>query len=573
MTAPLPSDTAPRTPELSRRAVLGASAVVAAAAVPAVDLVLGADALAAPAGVVVPEAAVIAERAAASGLVAAKKKKKKKKKRKKKKPPSRDTVMHLVRRTTFGPTPALIASVTKLGTKKWLEQQLAPSSIPDPAGDAVRALYPESQWTVAQVYQQVAAGKIDRFSWDVMFPLSQYTLAMATWSSRQLYEVMVDFWSNHLNVANPSDGVWDSRQHYDRAVIRANAMGKFSTMLAASAAHPAMLNYLNQADSTKYAPNENYGREILELHTVGVDGGYTEAMVLDSARIMTGYTLQWDDDKPRYGEFVYDSGIHWTGRVRVLGFSHANTSADGRAVATAYINYLARHPATAKRIAHKLAVRFVSDSPPPALVSRLAAVYLKYDTAIVPVLRVLLTSPEFKAARYRKVRRPYEDMIATLRTLGYTLLPTSRPRVDRRSGPEALYWRSHTLQQAPLAWSQPDGYPDEAVAWTAGGGLLARWNMHLGLAAGWWPDSGSIGVPSVKGLLPPVTASLTYGRLVDAVAMRLTGLVLPTAHSAAVLTFLGKRPTDRVQSGDRWVTWDAARFVALVLDTPNHQLR
>lgn len=570
MTAPLPSDTARPMPPISRRALLGASAALAVAGVPAVDLVLADAASAATTGVVVPEAAVIAERASAGALIAAKKKRKKKRKKKK---PSRATVVHLLRRTTYGPTPASIAAVTKLGTKKWLEQQLAPSTIPDPAGDAVRALYPESQWTVAQVYQQVAAGKIDRFSWDVMFPLSQYSLAMATWSSRQLFEVMVDFWSNHLNVANPSDSVWDNRQHYDRAVIRAHAMGKFSSMLAASAAHPAMLNYLNQADSTKYAPNENYGREILELHTVGVDAGYTEAMVLDSARIMTGYTLQWDEDKPRYREYVYDSSIHWTGRVRVLGFTHANSSADGRAVASAYISYLAHHPATAKRIAHKLAVRFVSDNPPAALVNRLAAVYLKYDTAIVPVLRVLLTSPEFKAARGRKVRRPYEDMIATLRTLGYRLLPTTKPRVDRRSGPEALYWRSAQLQQAPLAWSQPDGYPDVAAAWTAAGGLLERWNMHLGLAAGWWPDSGSIVVPRPQTMLPPVTSSLTYGRMVDAVALRLTGLSLPAAHAAAVLTFLGKAPTDKVRPTDRWVTWDAARFVALVLDTPNHQLR
>ena len=558
MTAPLPSDTAPRSPQISRRAILGASAAVAAAAVPAVDLLAAPDALAAsPAGVVVPEAAVIAERAAAGMLPVAKKKKK-----------AQEEEEAVAR---HGHAPAAPHHLRRharahrlgdqVGTKKWLEQQLAPSTIPDPAGDAIRALYPESQWTVAQVYQQVAAGKIDRFSWDVMFPLSQYSLAMATWSSRQLYEVMVDFWSNHLNVANPSDSVWDSRQHYDRGSSARTRWASSATCSPRAQPHPAMLNYLNQADSTKYAPNENYGREILELHTVGVGAGYTEAMVLDSARIMTGYTLQWDDNKPRYGEYVYDSSIHWTGRVRVLGFTHANTAADGRAVAAAYIKYLAHHPATAKRIAHKLAVRFVSDNPPAALVNRLAAVYLKYDTAIVPVLRVLLTSPEFKAARYRKVRRPYEDMIATLRTLGYRLLSTANPRVDRRSGPEALYWRASNLQHAPLAWSQPDGYPDVASAWTAAGGLLERWNMHLGLAAGWWPDSGSIGVPKATSLLPPVTASLTYGRLVDAARCASPALVLPAAHSAAVLTFLGKRPTDKVRSTDRWVTWDAARFV------------
>ena len=567
MTELRPSDQPTASPRVSRRSVLGVSAALAVTSAPVLGAVLAVDALAAP-GVAVTDAAVLAERASVAGVVATRKKK-----RKKKKHPSRTTVTHLLRRATYGPTPALITSVTKTGTKKWLEAQLRPSSIPDPAGDALRRLYPESQWTIGQVYQQVKAGKVERFGWDVMIPLSQYSLGMATWSSRQLYELMVEFWSNHLNVANPSDSVWDNRQHYDRAVIRANAMGKFSTMLAASAAHPAMLNYLNQADSTKYAPNENYGRELLELHTVGVDGGYTEAMVLDSARIMTGYTLQDDEDRPGYREFAYNRSIHWTGRVRVLGFAHANTSSDGRAVANAYLSYLAHHPATAKRIARKLAVRFVSDNPPAALVNRLAAVYLKYDTAIVPVLRVLLTSAEFKAARFQKVKRPYEDMIATLRTLGYGLLPPTRPAAARRSGPQALLWRSGQLQQAPLAWSQPDGYPDVAVAWTAGGGLLERWNMHLGLAAGWWPAKDAIVVPAAKGLLPPLTSSLTYGRLVDSLALRLTGLTLPASHSAAVLTFIGKRPTDPVRSGDRWITWDLVRLIALMLDTPNHQLR
>ena len=245
---------------------------------------------------------------------------------------SRDTVLHLLRRTTYGPTPALVAEVTSRGPGSWLERQLHPGSIPDPQGEAIRSLYPEAGWTVAQVNTAVKAGRVERFSWDVMQALGQYTLAMATWSSRQLFEVMVEFWSNHLNVANPSDGAWDNRQDYDRRVIRAHALGRFSDMLAASAAHPAMLEYLNQAESTKEAPNENYGRELLELHTVGVDAGYTEAMVLDSARIMTGYTIQWDDRSPKLREFRYDPSIHWTGKVHVLGFTHRNAAANGRAV-------------------------------------------------------------------------------------------------------------------------------------------------------------------------------------------------------------------------------------------------
>jgi uncharacterized protein (DUF1800 family) len=482
-------------------------------------------------------------------------------------------VLHLLRRTTYGVTPADIAHVTTQGTRAWLEHQLAPSTVADPNGTLVRGLFPEAGWTIPQVYQRVNAGHLDRFSWDVMFGLSEFSLAMATWSSRQLNEVMVDFWSNHLNVANPSDSVWDSRQDYDRTVIRAHALGRFSDMIVASARHPSMLNYLNQADSTKDAPNENYGRELLELHTVGIGAGYTEAMVLDSARIMTGYTLQADDARPHLGEYVYDPSIHWTGKVKVLTFTHANAAADGRTVAAQYLSYLAHHPATARRIATKLAVRFVSDTPPPALVARLAATYLRYGTAIVPVLRQLFLSREFAVSAGHKVRRPYEDLVATVRTLGYFPLPASKGSAARRAGIQDLYWRADSLQQAPLAWAQPDGYPDVAGAWTAAGGLLERWNMHLGLAAGWWPDSSHINVPAARRFLPKLTPTTTYGSLVDALARRLHGGPLPAAHAAAVLTFVGKKPADRVRTTDRWVTWDLVRLVALLLDTPSHQRR
>lgn len=438
-------------------------------------------------------------------------------------------------------------------------------------GTALKSLYPEAGWTIPEVYRAIADGRIERYSWDVMVPLGQFSLAMATWSSRQLFEILVEFWSNHLNVANTSDGVWDNRQDYDRRVIRAHALGRFSDMLAASAAHPAMLEYLNQGESTKDAPNENYGRELLELHTVGVAAGYSEAMVLDSARIMTGHTIEWDDHSPRYREYRYDPAIHWTGRVRVLGFTHPNNRRDGRAVASAYLRYLAHHPSTARNIARKLAMRFVSDSPSDALVSRLAAVYLAHDTAIAPMLRTLFASSEFRESRGQKVRRPYDDLIATLRTLNYRLLPASAGPVARRSGPEALYWTASSLGQAPLAWPAPNGYPDVAAAWASAGGLLDRWNMHQGLAGGWWPAKDRIVVPNLASLVPRHLS--TYGALVDDLATRLTGERLGERDAATVLTFLGRSPGTRVGAKDPAVTWDLVRLVALLLDTANHQVR
>ena len=211
---------------LTRRRVLGLSAAALTVAVPAEGLLLAPD-----------SAAVGHEHIAPRRTTA-----------------THATVLHFLRRATYGPTPSSIAEVTARGPVAWLERQLDPASLPDPQGDAIRALYPEAGWSIRQVYRAVDAHRVDRYSWDVMLPLGQYTLALATWSSRQLFEVMVEFWSNHLNVANPSDGVWDNRQDYDKRVIRAHALGKFSSMLAASAAHPAMLSYLNQADSTTRRP-------------------------------------------------------------------------------------------------------------------------------------------------------------------------------------------------------------------------------------------------------------------------------------------------------------------------------
>jgi uncharacterized protein (DUF1800 family) len=144
-----------------------------------------------------------------------------------------DSELHLLRRATYGPTPATLAQARTLGLGAWIEQQLAPASIPDPVGDLITAKFPRLQWSVPKVRAAMPNGH-----WDVMFELGQATIARGAWSTRQLFEVMVDFWSNHLNVTNPSSEVWDNRHLYDRDVIRRHALGRFSDMLVASASHP-----------------------------------------------------------------------------------------------------------------------------------------------------------------------------------------------------------------------------------------------------------------------------------------------------------------------------------------------
>jgi uncharacterized protein (DUF1800 family) len=370
---------------------------------------------------------------------------------------------------------------------------------------------------------------------------------------------MVDFWSNHLAVTCPHEAVWDSRHHYDAQVVRRHALGRYADMLRAAIFHPAMLTYLNNASSTKSNPNENLGRELLELHTVGVGGGYSEADVLTCARILTGLSIDWST-----GEYRYRPGQHWVGPVRVLGFSAANASSDGTAVVVALLDHLARLPATARRIARRLAVRFVSDAPPAALVERLAATYLRHDTAIRPVLWQLFTSAEFAAARDRKVRRPFEALAASVRTLDL------RPPASGVQTMRELSWILGDLGHAPLGWPQPDGYPDTAAAWQSAAGTLLRWNTNINLAGGWWPNTFVRG--PLTALLPR-TLPATHGQLVSALGARLLHRTLPTAHRDAICAFLEVQPGTPLRKDSAAVTWRLPYVVALLLDAPAHMLR
>lgn len=466
-----------------------------------------------------------------------------------------DADLHLLKRATYGPTPTLLEGIRKQGRKAWLDKQLAPGRIDDTDCERLIAnRFPGMEWDITQ-----ARNHLEDFSWDLMYDLGIATIARAVWSKRQLFEVVCDFWSNHLNVANPSDNVWDNRHDYDRTVIRRHALGRFEDMLVASANHPAMLLYLNNAESTKDNPNENYGRELLELHTVGVDGGYNEEDMRQSTLVMTGFSVDWQT-----GLFEYNNWAHYRGPVQVMGFNAANAEANGYDVGMHYLKYLANHPSTAQHIARKLCLRFVSDDPPQTLVSALAATYLAHGTDIKPVLRKLFLSDAFAASIGEKVRRPFEDVVATLRVLGY------KPDNSGVDGMQGLYWITGDLGHAPLAWSPPNGYPDEAAAWQSAGTTLGRWNTHLSLSAHWWPTA--LVQPPLRKLLPTNLPN-TYGDFVDALSKRLVFRKLGAPQRQAVLGFLGRSAGERLHSDDEAVHWRLPYVVALILDSPYHGIR
>jgi uncharacterized protein (DUF1800 family) len=363
------------------------------------------------------------------------------------------------------------------------------------------------------------------------------------------------FWANHLHVAAPSSQGWDSRADYETQVIRKFTFGKYADMLKASMKHPAMLSYLDNKSSTKTHPNENYARELMELHTVGLI--YSEDDVQAAARLLTGMTVA------KNGTYTYDASKHLGGAVKVLGFSNGNAANDSGPLALA--DHLARHPATAQRIATKLCMRFVADDAPASLVTKLAKIYLDNDTAIKPVLRALFTSPEFAASAGRKTRTPFEDVIATIRTLGLG------PEKSGIKALDAIFNALVDIGNAPYRWGPPNGYPDVAVAWTSPSIFLLRCNLHLNLATGWYPSQLTRPADLRKALVPALPA--TYGALIDALAVRLTGTKLPAAHTAAVLSVAGKLPTSPLTSSDKQLAGSFPYLVALVLDSPTFQLR
>jgi uncharacterized protein (DUF1800 family) len=474
-----------------------------------------------------------------------------------------DWARHLLSRAGYGATPADLAAVKALGYAGWLEHQLTPTTVADTACDGYLArLYttlPMQSTAIWRVKHGLENGDIN--GWEqYQTVLKDYTLR-ALWSKRQLLTVMEDFWGNHFNVTIYADGTAESRAHYSHT-IRSRAFGKFTDLLTAITKHPAMLTYLNNRDSTADHPNENQGRELLELHTVGVETAYGETGVLDSARMLTGIGVDSDS-----GEYAYQPWNHWTGAVKVLGFSHANASdTGGETVVNAYLSYLAHHPATAHRLAHKLAVRFVSDTPSTALVAMLANVYLKNDTAIAPVLRALFSSAEFASSIGAKVHRPFESLVSTARLMQVA------PAVDNFDATIQLVSMADNAGHNPFGQPFPTGQADTADAWESTAATLVRWNNTISMVAGWYPND--VVRPPLYNVAVGPTLPATHGELIDLVATNLFGHPLAPTHKAAALTFLGVTdPAKPLSSSSGAVNGSLPSLVAVLVDSPYQTLR
>ena len=459
---------------------------------------------------------------------------------------------HLVNRFSYGVTGALAAEVHAAGGHlAWFDQQLAQPY--DAATAAVADWWPDTHLDAATIYQRQTDQV--RGSWEVCYDIGRRTTTRRIISPYQVREVMTEFWENHLHVPLPTDNIGVYRAPYGE-LIRAGALGRFEDLLRGAVLHPAMLFYLGNTGSTKKHPNENLGRELLELHTVGV-GNHTEEDVKNSARILTGYRARTYSTWEAY----YSSTDHWTGAVKVKEFTDPNTAPDGREMTLRYLSYLAHHPDTARRIATKLVRQFVSDTVPARLVDELAAVYLAHGTATAPVLQALVSSPEFAASVDGKLRDADEDVAATYRLIGAT--PTQP--VDNNSAANVLYWQVSGLGLSPFGWPRPDGQPVDNRSWASPTRALASMAMHWNMAGRWWPTK-QVAFKQPVDFLP--TAKLTFRDFVD----HLSRVVLHRPATAELLEACcvasDYKPSTEVTAKSDLFAWRWPRLAVALLDSP-----
>jgi uncharacterized protein (DUF1800 family) len=435
--------------------------------------------------------------------------------------------VHLLNRLTFGPRPGDVEHVVKIGINQWIEQQLSgqqPDAVVDTLLDNNPILtmsapkmvntYPDRGRIIAEARKEgyIAKENVDLNTsemkktiedfmdlkgyhpqeelWDTLY---QQKILRAVYSENQLTEVLTDFWFNHFNVSVNHPQARTYLLAYERDAIRPYALGAFSDMLSATAHHPAMLYYLDNAqnhvitrDGSTFGSNENYAREVMELHTLGVDGGYTQQDVVAAARVLTGWgvipqgaegdKILAGDEPKKPADVVIDNGFWFRGAQHdnkaklVMGYTPTGT---GLAEGDSLLQFLAANPATAKHIATEFTTKFVSDNPSPRLVESVAKAFRDSGGKSPAMLRVILRDPEFwaEAKKPTKVKSPFELVISSLRGTNADVTETK----------DLLGWIAR-MGQPLYACLPPTGYPDRGDYWLNSGTLLTRINFAVALA-------------------------------------------------------------------------------------------
>jgi uncharacterized protein (DUF1800 family) len=410
--------------------------------------------------------------------------------------------VRMIDRLTWGADAATVRTVQSVGFERYLAQQLdpGPAALPEAAQAQIAAM------TISQrpLMPHARELEIQRRANAAIVDNAQKALAQRAWyqelarlgneaatrallralySPNQLHEQMTWFWMNHFNIFQNKSNLRLLVGDYEEQAIRPHALGRFRDLLGAAVQHPAMLRYLDNEQNAAKRINENLARELMELHTLGVDGGYNQQDVQEMARILTGLSLTFglNPNAPTHGPrgeitrrglFEFNPVRHDFGDKRVLGHTIRGR---GLAELEEALDLLARHPATARFVSGKLATFFVADTPPPALVERMAATFLARDGDIPATLRTLIDSPEFRQSLGHKFKDPVRYVVSSVR-LAYGDRPITNPL-------PLLNWLTR-MGQPFYGRQTPDGYPMVEGAWNSPGQMSTRFEFARALAAG-----------------------------------------------------------------------------------------
>jgi uncharacterized protein (DUF1800 family) len=441
---------------------------------------------------------------------------------------SGDGALHALNRLAFGPTPGEVEQVRAMGVDRWITDQLTPSRIPEtPVLNTQLAMLQtldEPPTKLFLSYEELrrqakndpdlkkAANEVAN---NIFNEARSAHILRAIESNRQFQEVLVGFWYNHFNVfANKGlDKVWAGS--FENEAIRPYVFGRFRDLLEATARHPAMLFYLDNWQNT--APgspgargkedglNENYARELMELHTLGIDGGYSQTDVTELARILTGWGLRQRGEKGKPGDdaFVFDPSRHDYGDKVLLGY---RIPGKGPAEIEEALGILTASPKTAYHISYELAQYFVADDPDPALVAAMAKAYLTHGSSLTAVYRTMLESPAFWSASAvrAKFKTPFEYVVSAIRA-GAVPVENTQP----------LAGQIQQLGMPVYGYETPDGYKMTEAAWMSPDGLARRLSFATALAAGRLPLD-----PSAPALVTPIDQHVLLQSLGGAVSLQ-----------------------------------------------------
>ena len=418
--------------------------------------------------------------------------------------------LKLIRRVTNGVTPADLSEVQGMGYTAYLGAQLQPAMLDDTGCNNRLNVYTSLSQPPQHLYT------LD--STTVQRELIEATIVRAIYSRRQLFERMVEFWNDHFNTNINTVGIL--RVLYDRDTIRPYALGNFGELLRATAGAPAMLQYLNNAQSTRTAPNQNYARELMELHTLGVDGGYTQQDVMEVARCFTGWRYNGNTGDARAGTFFYDSTRHDNNAKLVLG--HSIAAGGGMNDGVTVLQILAAHPSTAAFLSTKLLRWLLRYDPQPALVREVAQVFSQTNGHIPSVVERILT---YDNVRWAPVlfKRPFTYVVSALRVMNANVTTASTLRGTYING----------MGQGPFNWVPPNGYPHSLEYW--GGLPLPRWNFAFNLA------NGSITGATVDAAVLAAGAA-TAAEVTTRIDQLLFAGEMPEDDRAALLAYLQPDP-------------------------------